>query len=134
MFAGALGSDRLDASVLLMPLVGFIDAADERMLATIRAIQRTLVRDGLLYRWDGDANGFVRCTAWLAECLALAGRDQEAAEVLDRLVGRASDLGLYAERIEPHTNRHVANFPQAFSNVGVINAAWRLRQTAPAGS
>lgn len=130
-FAGALGSDRLDAAVLLMPLVGFLDADDDRMLSTIRAVQDTLVRDGLVYRWDGDANGFVLCTAWLAECLALAGEHAEAAALLDRLVARANDLGLYAEQIEPGTGAHTGNFPQAFSHVGIINAAWRLEQTAP---
>lgn len=71
-FAGAFGSDQLDASVLVMPLVGFIDADDERMFATIRSIQRGLVRDGLVYRWEDDANGFVLCTAWLVQCLAMA--------------------------------------------------------------
>jgi GH15 family glucan-1,4-alpha-glucosidase len=129
-FAGALGSDRLDASVLLMPLIGFIDADDERMLATIRAIQAGLVRDGLVYRWDGDANGFVLCTAWLAECLAMAGDRDEAAAILDGLIARGTDLGLYAEQIEPETGQHVGNFPQAFSHVGIINAAWRLEQAA----
>lgn len=116
-----------------MPLIGFIDADDDRMLATIRAIQRTLVRDGLVYRWDGDANGFVLCTAWLVECLALAGEPQEAAELLDRLIERANDLGLYAEQIEPHAGRHAGNFPQAFSHVGIIKAAWRLGQTGHGG-
>ncbi len=130
-FAGALGSDRLDASVLLMPLIGFIDADDERMLATIRAIQAGLMRDGLVYRWGGDANGFVLCTAWLAECLAMAGEHEEAADILDRLIARGTDLGLYAEQIEPGTGQHAGNFPQAFSHVGIINAAWRLKQTAP---
>ncbi|HVL97839.1 MAG TPA: glycoside hydrolase family 15 protein [Egibacteraceae bacterium] len=129
-YAGALGSDRLDASVLLMPLVGFLDARDERMRATIRAIQRELTRDGLVYRWDGDANGFVLCTAWLVECLALAGEHDEAAGLLDRLVARANDLGLYAEQIEPATGAHAGNYPQAFSHVGIINAAWRIGQTA----
>ena len=129
-FAGALGSDRLDASVLLMPLVGFIAADEERMLATIRAIQHTLVRDGLVYRWDGDANGFVLCTAWLVECLAMAGQHGEAADLLDRLLAHANDVGLFAEQINPLTGRHTGNFPQAFSHVGVINAAWRLQRSA----
>jgi GH15 family glucan-1,4-alpha-glucosidase len=127
-FTGAFGSDRLDASVLLMPIVGFIAADDERMHATIRAIRRRLTHDGLVYRWDGDANGFVLTTAWLVECLALAGDHDEAAELFEALLARASDLGLYAEQLDPDTGEHTGNFPQAFSHVGIINAAWRLKQ------
>jgi GH15 family glucan-1,4-alpha-glucosidase len=133
-FAGAFGSDRLDASVLLMPLIGFLDAADERMFATIRAIQRDLGVDGLVYRWDGDANGFVLTTAWLVECLAMAGELEEARALLDRLVARGNDLGLFAEQIDPETGAHTGNFPQAFSHVGIVNAAWRLEQATTDGS
>jgi GH15 family glucan-1,4-alpha-glucosidase len=129
-FTGAFGSDRLDASVLLMPLVGFIDADDERMFATVRAVQRGLTRDGLVYRWNGDANGFVLTTAWLVECLAMAGERDEAVELFDALLARASDVGLYAEQVDPDTAEHTGNFPQAFSHVGIINAAWRLQQAA----
>jgi GH15 family glucan-1,4-alpha-glucosidase len=130
-FTGAFNSDRLDVSVLLMPLVGFIGADDERMFATIRAVQRGLTREGLVYRWKGDANGFVLTTAWLVECLAMAGEHEEARKLFDALLARASDLGLYAEQIDPDSGEHTGNFPQAFSHVGIINAAWRLRQTAP---
>lgn len=77
-FTGAFGSDRLDASVLILPLADFLPADDERMLATIDAVQRQLVRDGLVFRWEGDTNGFVLCTYWLVECLALTGRVDEA--------------------------------------------------------
>ncbi|MBA2326203.1 MAG: glycoside hydrolase family 15 protein [Actinobacteria bacterium] len=125
-FTGAFGSDRLDASVLILPLVDFLPADDERMLATIDAVQRQLVRDGLVFRWDGDTNGFVLCTYWLVECLALTGRIDEARLLFDQLTARSNDLGLFAEQIEPDSGAHAGNFPQAFSHVGLINAAWRL--------
>ena len=128
-FTGAFGSDRLDASVLLMPLIGFIEADDPRMLATIDAICADLARDGLVYRWHEDANGFVLCTTWLVECLAMAGRRAQARDLFERLLARGNDVGLFAEQIVPGTGDHAGNFPQAFSHVGIINAAWRLDQT-----
>jgi GH15 family glucan-1,4-alpha-glucosidase len=131
-FTGAFGSDRLDASVLLLPLVGFIPADDERMLSTIGAIERQLVRDGLVYRWDGDTNGFVLCTYWLVECLALAGEVDRASALFDQVTARANDLGLFSEQIDPNTGELLGNFPQAFSHVGLINAAWRLDGLAAA--
>lgn len=128
-FTGAFGSDRLDASVLLLPLVGFLDADDSRMRATIEAVDRQLVRNGLVYRWDGDTNGFVLCTYWLVECLALLGETTRAQALFDELTARANDLGLFAEQIDPDTGEHTGNFPQAFSHVGLVNAAWRLADT-----
>jgi len=125
-FTGAFGSDRLDASVLILPLVDFLPADDERMVATIDAVQRQLVQDGLVFRWDGDTNGFVLCTYWLVECFALTGRVEEARNLFDQLTARSNDLGLFAEQIEPSSGAHTGNFPQAFSHVGLINAAWRL--------
>jgi GH15 family glucan-1,4-alpha-glucosidase len=74
----------------------------------------------------------VLCTTWLVECLAMAGHREEAANLFERLLARGNDLGLYAEQLEPGTDRHTGNFPQAFSHVGIINAAWRLDQTTPA--
>ncbi len=125
-FTGAFGSDHLDASVLILPLVGFLDATDSRMRSTIAAIEHRLLKDGLVYRWDGDTNGFVLCTYWLVECLALAGDVERAAELFDAVTARANDLGLLAEQIDPETGEQTGNFPQAFSHVGLINAAWRL--------
>ncbi len=125
-FTGAFGSDQLDASVLVLPLVGFLAADDERMAATIDAVERELVQNGLVYRWDGDTNGFVLCSFWLVECLLLAGKRDRAADLFAGLTSRASDLGLFAEQIDPDTGHHTGNFPQAFSHVGLINAAWRL--------
>lgn len=125
-FTGAFGSDQLDASVLLLPLVGFIDASDERMVATVRAVEDQLLRGGLVYRWDGDTNGFVLCTYWLVECLAMMGDLDRARDLFDELTARSNDVGLFAEQIDPDTGEHTGNFPQAFSHVGLINAAWRL--------
>jgi GH15 family glucan-1,4-alpha-glucosidase len=125
-FTGAFDSDRLDASVLLLPLVGFLSADDERMRATIEAVEQGLVRDGLVYRWHGDTNGFVLCSYWLVECLALAGEVDRAGQLFDQLTGRSTDLGLFAEQIDPDTGEQTGNFPQAFSHVGLINAAYRL--------
>jgi GH15 family glucan-1,4-alpha-glucosidase len=127
-FAGALGSDRLDASVLLLPLVGFLPAGDPRMLATIRAIEKHLTADGMVYRWRGDTAGFIICSFWLVECLALAGETQRAAALFERVSARANDLGLLAEEIDPDTGEQIGNYPQAFSHVGLINAAWRLTE------
>ena len=125
-FTGAYDSDRLDASVLVLPLVGFLPATDERMRATIHLIEDHLARDGLVYRWDGDTNGFVLCSYWLVECLALAGEVHRARSLFEQITARANDLGLFAEQIDPGTGEHTGNFPQAFSHVGLINAAWRL--------
>ncbi len=129
-FTGAFGSDHLDASVLILPLVGFLDATDDRMRSTITAVEHHLLNDGLVYRWHGDTNGFVLRTYWLVECLALAGEVERAAELFDAATARANDLGLLAEQIDPATGEHTGNFPQAFSHVGLINAAWRLATLA----
>jgi GH15 family glucan-1,4-alpha-glucosidase len=127
-YAGAFGSDDLDASVLLLPLVGFLPADDPRMLATIDAIVDRLGDGCHVRRWHGDTAGFLLCGFWLVECLALAGRLAEARERFDRLVESGNDLGLFAEEVDPTTGEQLGNFPQAFSHVGLINAAWRLAQ------
>lgn len=106
----------------------FVAADDDRMLATIHTVEDLLVRDGLVYRWDGDTNGVVICTYWLVECLALAGEGERARLLFDGLTARANDVGLFAEQIDPHSGEMTGNFPQAFSHVGLINAAWRLDQ------
>ncbi|MGC1212322.1 MAG: glycoside hydrolase family 15 protein [Micromonospora sp.] len=129
-YTGALGSDDLDASVLLMPLVGFLPADDPRMRSTVTVIERELSRDGLLRRWDGDPAGFVICSFWLASCLALAGEVDRAEQLFAQLAARANDLGLFAEQINPVTGEQLGNFPQAFSHVGLINAAGRITEAA----
>ncbi|MGX7675029.1 glycoside hydrolase family 15 protein [Plantactinospora sp. DSM 117369] len=125
-FTDAFGSDRLDASVLVLPLVGFISATDPRMRATIERIERELTTDGLVRRWSGDSAGFVICSFWLVGCLALLGEQDRADALFAGLVARANDLGIFAEQIDLRTGEQLGNFPQAFSHIGLISAAWRL--------
>lgn len=122
-YTGNFDSDDLDASVLVMPLVGFAPADDPRMLATIRTVEERLSHDGLLRRWDGDPAGFLICSFWLVCCLALAGERDRAHEMFQSLAERVNDLGLFAEQIDPLTGEQLGNFPQAFSHIGLINAA-----------
>ncbi|RBY82605.1 glycoside hydrolase family 15 protein [Geodermatophilus sp. TF02-6] len=131
-YTGAFGSDELDASVLLLPLVGFLPATDERMTATIDAVERELGADGLVRRWSADRSGFFICTYWLTECLALAGQAERAGEWFRRATSYANDLGLLAEEADPATGQLLGNMPQAFSHIGLINAAWRLAHPSPA--
>lgn len=125
-FTAAFDADELDASVLLMPLVGFLPADDPRMRSTIRAIEERLSHDGLLRRWDGDPAGFLICSFWLVSCLALAGERERAGQLFERLAARANDLGLFSEEIDPYSGEALGNFPQAFSHIGLINAAGDL--------
>ncbi len=130
-YTGAFGSDRLDASVLLMPIMGLVAADEERMLATIHAIDRELSVDGLVRRWSGtseDEGAFVICSFWLANCLAAAGELDRAREVFEHVLDHANDLGLLAEEIDPRDGSLLGNFPQAFSHVGLITAAWSIDQ------
>ncbi|MEU8084789.1 glycoside hydrolase family 15 protein [Micromonospora sp. NPDC049101] len=122
-YTGSFESDDLDASVLVMPLVGFLPADDPRMRSTIRAVEQRLSHDGLLRRWDGDPAGFLICSFWLVCCLALAGERDRAHELFRGLAERVNDLGLFAEQIDPLTGEQLGNFPQAFSHIGLINAA-----------
>lgn len=125
-FAGAFDSDHLDASVLLMPIVGFLPATDEKMRATIEVISHELCDQGLVRRWSEEESGFIMCSFWLVECLALAGEIQRAREFFEKTSALANDLGLLSEEADPATGELLGNFPQAFSHVGLINAAWRL--------
>jgi GH15 family glucan-1,4-alpha-glucosidase len=125
-YTGAFGSDHLDASVLMMPLVDFLPATDSRMWATIETVERELAGDGLVHRWNGDENGFLLCTYWLVECLARAGEADRATELFERTTAYANDLGLLSEMADAKSGELLGNFPQAFSHVGLINAAWAL--------
>ncbi|HWG15168.1 MAG TPA: glycoside hydrolase family 15 protein [Streptosporangiaceae bacterium] len=127
-YTGAFGSTELDASILLMPIVGFLPATDDRMWATIEVIERELGENGLVRRWRDDPMGFLICTFWLVECLALGGAADRAREWFDRACGYAGDLGLMPEGGDPATGALRGNYPQAFSHVGLITAAWRLGQ------
>lgn len=132
-YTGAFGSDRLDASVLLMPIVGFLDATEPRMRATIDRIEGTLAEGGAVRRWKGEPASFLLTAFWLVECLALAGDLDRAEDWFHRAAGHANDLGLMSEEIDPDSGRLTGNFPQAFSHVGLINAAWRLTRAKRRG-
>ncbi|ROT31711.1 glycoside hydrolase family 15 protein [Micromonospora sp. HM5-17] len=125
-YTGAFGSTELDASVLVMPIVGFLPATDPRMRATIEAVHDRLGCDGLVRRWSTDPAGFVLCSFWLVECLVLVGEPERATELFERTVARANDVGLFAEQLDLETGVQLGNFPQALSHIGLINAAWRL--------
>jgi alpha,alpha-trehalase len=134
-FAQALGSDSLDASALMMPIVGFIPADDPRMVATLRAIEEGLTDDrGLVYRYrvedglEGEEGTFLLCTFWLAQALAMAGDVDRATETFERAIRYVNDVGLLAEEVDPATGELLGNFPQAFSHIGLVNAAWAISQ------
>jgi len=137
-FTQSLGSDALDASNLMLPIVGFLPADDPRMLATIDAIEERLTDErGLVYRYlteegvDGLAGGegtFLLCTFWLAQALALAGRTDRARAVFERAIAYVNDVGLLAEEVDPETGELLGNFPQAFSHIGLVNAAWAISE------
>ncbi|MDQ3988860.1 MAG: glycoside hydrolase family 15 protein, partial [Actinomycetota bacterium] len=131
-YTGAFASDDLDASVLLLPIVGFLPATDDRMWSTIEAVERELGDGGLVRRWPSDPSGFLICTYWLAECLALGGQTERATQWFHRATGHANDLGLLSEEADPDSGDLLGNFPQAFSHVGLINAAWRIAQASTA--
>lgn len=125
-FTGAFDSNHLDAAVLLIPLVEFLPATDKRMRSTIEAIDSRFCREGLVRRWQEERSGFIICSYWLVECLALAGRKERAQEIFEQVTALANDVGLLSEMADMKTGELLGNFPQAFSHVGLINAAWRL--------
>lgn len=131
-FTQAYGSPHLDASALLLPLVLFVQADDPRMRSTVDVIQERLTRDGLVYRYltedglPGGEGAFTICSFWLVDNLALQGRVEEARELFERLCSSANDLGLFAEQIDPETGEQLGNFPQAYTHVALINAAFHL--------
>lgn len=122
--------EHLDAATLLIPIVGFLPADDERVENTIDAIMDELMTDdGFVYRYKrddglpGEEGAFVLCSFWLVDALALSGRIEEAEAIFETLLDHASPLSLLAEEIEPKTGTHLGNFPQAFSHIGLINSA-----------
>ena len=128
-FTGALGSQELDAGVLLLPLVGFIDADDARMTSTVALLERELAERWADPTWSGARDGaFLPACFWLAECHARAGRLDRASEVFDEAAGAATDLGLLAEEVDPSTAAPLGNIPQAISHVGLVNAAQALTE------
>ncbi|HEU5080084.1 MAG TPA: glycoside hydrolase family 15 protein [Opitutaceae bacterium] len=134
-FVQAYGSDRLDASTLMIPLVGFLPPTDERVIRTVDTIRRELSRDGFLlrYKTEGEVDGlppgegvFLPCSFWLVDCLQLIGRHDEAEKLLERLLSLQSPLGMFAEEYDPQAKRFVGNFPQAFTHVSVVNSIQNL--------
>ena len=136
-YAQAFDSDELDAAALLMPLLGFLPATDERMHSTIDAIARDLTENDLVLRYrnqaglnadglEGEEGTFVICSFWLVSALARAGEIDRAEALFDKLVSYANDLGLLAEEVDTANDELLGNFPQAFSHIGLITAAWEI--------
>ncbi len=139
-FTQSYGSKELDASTLLIPLVGFLPPDDPRVVGTVDAILRDLTRDGFVDRYqpknthnevDGLSGGegvFLPCSFWLVDALLMLERDEEARELFGRLVALSNDLGLLSEEYDPSAKRLLGNFPQAFTHVGLVNSAYNLSQ------
>ena len=138
-FTQYYGCDELDASVLMIPLVGFLPPTDERVVSTVEAIERELVFDGFVKRYRTEETGsggvdglrggegaFLPCTFWLIDNLALIGRVDDARAMFERLLGLCNDVGLYSEEYDPRARRMVGNYPQAFTHVGLVNSARNL--------
>ncbi len=129
------GGDTLDASLLLLPLVGFLPPEDPRIRGTVEAIGRDLMVDGLIRRYHtsetpdgltGSEGVFLACSFWYVDNLVLQGRQQEARAMFERLLALANDVGLLAEEYDPVGHRQLGNFPQAFSHLALINSALNL--------
>ncbi|MBW3575020.1 MAG: glycoside hydrolase family 15 protein, partial [Actinobacteria bacterium] len=137
-FVQSYGSRHLDASLLMLPLVNFLPANDPRVAGTVDAIQRDLVSDGFVYRYNptetddglsGTEGAFLMCTFWMVDCLQLLGRREEACATFERLLDLRNDVGLLAEQYDVSAGRMVGNFPQAFSHVALVNSALMLSGT-----
>ncbi len=135
-FTQSFGSEELDASNLMVPLVGFLPADDPRVLATIDATEERLTdQRGLVYRYrshdglEGEEGAFLLCTFWLAQSLALAGQPTRARAVFERAAAFVNEVGLLAEEVDPVSGELLGNFPQAFSHIGLVNAAWAISES-----
>ena len=138
-FTQYYGSEHLDASLLLLPLVGFLPPSDPRIEGTVAAIERELMIDGLVARYDTERNSdglpagegmFLACSFWLVDNYVIAGRRREAEQLFERLVALANDVGLLAEEYDPRDKRMLGNFPQAFSHIALVNSAHNLSLAA----
>ncbi len=137
-FTQHFDSPDLDAAALMLPIVGFLPASDPRVLATLDAVEKHLTDSrGLLLRYrtdtgidglDGEEGSFLLCTFWLAQVSALAGRTEHAREVFERATSYANDVGLLSEEVDSSSGELLGNFPQAFSHIGLVNAAWTIHQ------
>lgn len=134
-FVQSYGSKTLDASLLQIPLVGFLPPDDARVVSTVEAIEARLMRDGLLLRYETEATddglpsgegAFLICSFWLCDALILLGRDADARKIFTRLCERTNDVGLLSEEYDPVAGRMLGNFPQAFSHLGLIATAMNL--------
>jgi GH15 family glucan-1,4-alpha-glucosidase len=133
-FVQSYGSTDYDAALLLVPLVGFLPPDDDRVAATVKAVEDHLLVDGFVRRYvntdedglAGDEATFLMCSFWLADNYALLGRLDEAVELFERLAGLCNDVGLLSEEYDPVTDRMLGNFPQAFSHVALVNTAQNL--------
>ena len=141
-FTQYYGSDALDASLLMIPHVGFLPATDPRMVGTVEAIERELIEDGFVLRYrtsdEGTVDGlhgregaFLACSFWLADCLHLMGRTHDAKELFERLLSLRNDVGLLSEEYDFVARRQVGNFPQAFSHVSLVNTAFLVTGQEP---
>jgi GH15 family glucan-1,4-alpha-glucosidase len=126
------GSTHLDASLLLIPQVGFLPPDDPRVRGTIAAIERELVADGLVLRYSTETGvdalpagegAFLPCSFWLADCYALTGRREESEALFERLLALRNDVGLLAEEYDPRSRRMLGNFPQALTHMALVNTA-----------
>lgn len=136
-FVQTYGGTELDASLLQIALTGFLPVDDPRVTGTVKRIEQSLMKDGLLLRYDserstdgvsGSEGTFLVCSFWLADVYVLQGRDDEAQVLFERLCGLCNDVGLLAEQYDPQQNRMLGNFPQAFSHIGIINTALNLHR------
>jgi len=134
-FMQSYGGNTLDASVLMMPLVGFLPVTDPRVKGTIESIERHLTADGFVMRYDTGSTrdglppgegAFLACSFWLADCLIMLGRTADARRMFKKLTGLCNDVGLLAEEYDPRAQRLTGNFPQAFSHIALINTAHNL--------
>jgi GH15 family glucan-1,4-alpha-glucosidase len=138
-FVQAYGATALDASLLLLPSLGFLPAADSRYQGTVAAVERDLLANGFLRRYDpgatqdglaGGEGAFLACSFWLADAYLMIGRTDDARGLFRRLLAVRNDLGLLAEEYDPGAGRQLGNFPQAFSHLALVNTALRLARTA----
>lgn len=141
-FTQTYGSKRLDASLLLLPLVGFLPADDPRMRGTIEAIEKNLMRDGLVQRYDtsevddgvlGEEGCFIACSFWLVGALNLLGHRDRARKLFEQLLSLRNDVGLLSEEYDPHAHRQLGNFPQALSHISLLNAAFEFTHEVSPG-
>jgi GH15 family glucan-1,4-alpha-glucosidase len=137
-FVQFYGGQALDASLLMIPLVGFLPPNDPRVVGTVEAVERELMHDGFVLRYPTTENvdglppgegAFLACTFWLADCQAVLGRRDDARATFERLLALRNDVGLLSEEYDPRAGRMVGNFPQAFSHVGLVNTAHNLTRT-----